>query len=261
MNFHSYTHESEFKLEDDSSNESLDDVLYRFLADVEELKKEVEDIQAKMKKYEEGEVNKLEEAMNQAEARYDEKVKELEARYDEKVKELVRRDEKVKELEDKIKELHAELRQLKETVKKLSLNDDYIYFAAICCKIQDQIMEAMTRDLHLSKEQYEEITGYGIWKIMELHQDKCLENYLTYFVDIDRFKSNVSKVMTQMKFWHKGMLLHFNVPRNEAAYLEVDISIDEIVERIKKSAMKAKDIAVARSILNIVRNLQRNHII
>ena len=273
MNLQSYNQAaavSELELEDDSS----DDMLYRFLADLEELRQAVETIKEKMKQYEE-EVNRLKAAMNQAEARYGKKVKELEeevnkleaamnqaeARYDEKVRELARRDEKVKELEDKIKELHAELRQLKETGKKLSLNDDYIYFGAICHKIQDQIMEAMTRDLHLSEEQYQEITGYGIWKIMQFHQDKCLENYFTDSVDIDRFKNNVTKVMAQIKFWHKGKLLHFNASRNEAAHLEVDISVDEIVERIEKSAMEAKDIAVAKSILSIVKNLQRNNII
>ena len=247
MTLHSYNQAaavSELELEckeDDSSNESSDDMLYYFLdnPDLEEHKKAVETIKAKMKKYEE-EVNRLKATMNQAEARHDKKVKEL---------------------EDKIKELHAELRQLKETVKQLSLSNDYIYFGAICHKIQDQIMEAMTKDLHLSEEQYEVITGYGIWKIMQFHKDKCLENYLTDSVDIDHFKSNVSKVMTQMKFWHKGKLLHFNAPRNKAAHPEVDISVDEIVKRIEKSAMEPKDIAVAKSILNIVRNLQRNHII
>ena len=248
MHFHSYNQAaavSKFELEckeADSSNESSDDMLYCFLdnPDLEEHKKEVETIKAKMKQYEE--VNRLKAAMNRAEARHDEKVKEL---------------------EDKIKELHAELCQLKETGKKLSLNDDYIYFGAICHKIQDQIMEAMTRDLHLSEEQYEEITGYGIWKIMQLHKDKHLEDYFTdsVHVDIDHFKSNVSKVMTQMKLWHKGKLLHFKAPRNEAAHPEVDIRIDEIVERIEKSAMEAKDIGVAKSILNIVRSLQCNHII
>ena len=106
----------------------------------------------------------LEKAMKEAKEEYDRKVKELEA----KNKELL--DEQVK--------LRSELRQLKATVKKLSLNDDYIYFGAICHKIQDQIMEAMIRDLDLNEEQYEAITGYGIWDIRQFYNNGCLHDTL-----------------------------------------------------------------------------------
>ena len=257
--------------DDDSSNESLDDELDElcYLVDkvaFKKFKKEIETIKAKMTKLNE-EMKKykkevkmlrekhdaLEKAMKEAKEEYDRKVKELEA----KNKEL---------LDDQVK-LRSELHQLKETVKKLSLNDDYIYFGAICHKIQDQIMEAMTRDLDLNEEQYEAITGYGIWDIRQFYNNGCLHHTLKEdSVAIDyptytEFNSNISRIMGKIKSWHKGKLLYFNASRNKAAHPPVDISVDEIRERIKKSVMEGDDLSTAESILRIVEYLQRNNVI
>ena len=254
--------------DDDSSNESLDDELdelcylvdkvafKKFKKEIETIKAKITKLNEKMKKYKKEVKEKngaLEKAMKEAKEEYDKKVKELEA--------------KNKELLDEQVLLRSELRQLKENVKQLSLNDDYIYFGAISHKIQGQIMKAMIGDLHLSRDQYKAITGYGIWDIRQYYKAGCLHDtlkedsvaidYHTYTV----FNSNVSRIMDEIKSWYKGALLHFNASRNKAAHPKVDVSVDEIRERIKKSVMEGEDISKAESILEIVECLQHNHVI